>query len=362
MAMTVEIEEILAWVDGNLNEQRANEVESAVLADPQLQRTAEAMRASQLPYSDAYDKASMSEVPDSLRVKVAVLRDSALDIGNPDNRPDENHLPNGLSVGNEHRVNYDRRKSNERHIDVGAAKTPLNRSTSRANSRARKDIDVNNGVKTKPFFQIAGIAAGLMAVGVLGFLVGSHIDKEPTVTDAIAAHDAWNSENFARIVASYQAFYTRDTVWGSDTSPEKIAAVTERLVEQTGMDFDIPELEGYKFVRAQHLAYSNQPLVQLVYIGEEGGPLALCFMPAENSEAQKVVLENHHGLNTAEWAANGRRVVIVSDLPQEKLNELYEDKRLASVDAVGGYELMIAKTVRRLAKDEKEFLKLINRN
>jgi len=47
---------------------------------------------------------------------------------------------------------------------------------------------------------------------------------------------------------------------------------------------------------------------------------------------------------------------------KEKLEELYEDKRLASVDAEGGYELMIVKTVRRMAKDEKEFLKLINRN
>ena len=47
---------------------------------------------------------------------------------------------------------------------------------------------------------------------------------------------------------------------------------------------------------------------------------------------------------------------------KEKLKELYEDKRLASVDAEGGYELMIAKTLRRMAKDEKEFLKLINRN
>jgi len=47
---------------------------------------------------------------------------------------------------------------------------------------------------------------------------------------------------------------------------------------------------------------------------------------------------------------------------KEKLEELYEDRRLASVDSVGGYDLMIAKTVRRMAKDEKEFLKLINKN
>lgn len=44
---------------------------------------------------------------------------------------------------------------------------------------------------------------------------------------------------------------------------------------------------------------------------------------------------------------------------KEKLEELYEDKRLASVDAVGGYELMIAKTVRRMAKDERDFFKLV---
>jgi len=92
------------------------------------------------------------------------------------------------------------------------------------------------------------------------------------------------------------------------------------------MDIVIPELEGYEFVRAQHLEYGGAPLLQLVYLGAEGVPLALCFMPtqqqANGQVAEDVKLGSYYGLNTAEWMQNERRVVMVSDAPHETMQEL----------------------------------------
>jgi hypothetical protein len=42
-----------------------------------------------------------------------------------------------------------------------------------------------------------------------------------------------------------------------------------------------------------------------------------------------------------------------------KLIELMEDKRLASIETEGSYEIMIKRTRKRLEKDEKEFITLI---
>jgi hypothetical protein len=42
-----------------------------------------------------------------------------------------------------------------------------------------------------------------------------------------------------------------------------------------------------------------------------------------------------------------------------KLVELLEDKRLASIETEGSYEIMIKRTRKRLEKDEKEFITLI---
>jgi len=43
----------------------------------------------------------------------------------------------------------------------------------------------------------------------------------------------------------------------------------------------------------------------------------------------------------------------------EQLKELFEDRRLASIETEGSYEIMISRTRRRIEKDQKEFFSLI---
>lgn len=43
---------------------------------------------------------------------------------------------------------------------------------------------------------------------------------------------------------------------------------------------------------------------------------------------------------------------------RETLKELYDERRDASIDAVGGYEVKIAQVIRRMEKDEKKFRNL----
>ena len=93
----------------------------------------------------------------------------------------------------------------------------------------------------------------------------------------------------------------RETLEGADNSPAAVAALTERLARQTGMEVIIPALEGYEFIRGQRLSFNGEPLLQLVYLGAEGAPLALCYMPTQQADTDTAVVQRHHGLNTVEW-------------------------------------------------------------
>ena len=180
-----------------------------------------------------------------------------------------------------------------------------------------------------------GIAASVIIaalIGHLGYLAGANTVTQ-AAPDASASVETQHTENFARTVAAYQKFYVRETLQGAVApNPVKVA---DRLANQTGMQVIIPEFEGYEFMRAQRLSIDGELLLQLVYLGAEGGPLALCYMAAVDGETGSeqsnttgtTTLQNHHGLNTAEWQHNGHRFVIVSDAPEETLTELSQSTR-----------------------------------
>lgn len=264
--MSVELEEIRAWVDGELGELRASEVASAVASDEKLKRTADALRASALPYREAYEQAPVADVPESLRLKIDALKNPATQY-------------TATSV---------------------ASKSSFN--------------------PVKMF----GIAASVMLAALVGFLAGNNTTSN-VAPDTIASVDILHPENFAQTVAAYQTFYVRDTLRGiGAVNPEP---VVKRLVDQTGMQVVIPELEGYEFKRAQRLSFDGDILLQMVYLGADGGPLALCYMVGQGEGGSTTTLKNHYGLNTAEWSGNGHRFVIVSDAPESTLVELSESTK-----------------------------------
>ena len=286
--MTVKIEEIRAWVDGELDELKEDQIARAVYSDDHLQQSADKLRASQLPYSAAYEQAPIPDVPESLRVKIEALQ-------NPNAQS-----PSILNPG-------------------GQNPSGQNLPTEAANSSS---------------FKFVGVAASVFIAALLGYLAGtSNTTAQVTPVTSTAVDTLMHPENFAKTVAAYQAFYVRDTLKG--TVAPSPAKVSERLANQTGMQVVIPEFDDFKFIRAQRLSFGGQILLQLVYLGDEGMPLALCYMANLEGDAgeqgngtETTKLQNHHGLNTAEWQHNGHRFVIVSgDVSEKGLNELSQSAR-----------------------------------
>ena len=302
--MKVEIEDIRAWVDGELDEPQAGQVRNAVLSDKRLKQTADKLHASQLPYREAYEKMPMPDVPESLRAKIEALRNPTVANPTVTNPTVENPTVENNTVHNP--------GTNSPNIE-----------------------NLPNKAANNSSFKMIGIAASVIIaalIGHLGYLAGANTVTQ-AAPDASASVETQHTENFARTVAAYQKFYVRETLQGAVApNPVKVA---DRLANQTGMQVIIPEFEGYKFMRAQRLSIDGELLLQLVYLGAEGGPLALCYIAAvdgetgseQNNTTGTTTLQNHHGLNTAEWQHNGHRFVIVSDAPEETLTELSQSTR-----------------------------------
>ena len=68
--MTISEATLLAYVDGELGPAEALEVENALADNAALQRQAEALRASRLPYRQAFEMQPLPEVPAELRERL----------------------------------------------------------------------------------------------------------------------------------------------------------------------------------------------------------------------------------------------------------------------------------------------------
>ena len=95
---------------------------------------------------------------------------------------------------------------------------------------------------------------------------------------------------------------------------------------------------------------------------------------ATSSEVAKIEAKFSHAINTnPQFAAEvqsdfglshsdkfiAEQLLISIAADKEKLTEYLEERRLASIETEGSYDIMIARTQRRMKKDENTFIKLV---
>jgi anti-sigma factor RsiW len=132
-------------------------------------------------------------------------------------------------------------------------------------------------------------------------------------------------------VANYQRLYVRDTVQAVRADPVVSRAVINSLYQQNHIRIDIPDLSklGLQFKRVQRLGYGALPLMQMVYLPEQGNPVALCVIP-ENGPDVAPHQARVKGMETISWRRAGLAYLLVADAPAAPLaaagNLLYEGK------------------------------------
>jgi len=80
-------------------------------------------------------------------------------------------------------------------------------------------------------------------------------------------------------VADYQALYSRETLANVTEDPMQTQKVVAELQRHDDLAVQVPDLRdaGLTFKRVQRLSFHDAPVVQLVYLAEQGGPVALCI-------------------------------------------------------------------------------------
>jgi anti-sigma factor RsiW len=149
------------------------------------------------------------------------------------------------------------------------------------------------------------IALKLLSSGVTGF------------------HATAQAEPWIQAVADYQQLYSRATVTHVTEDSQLTARVISDLWTADGMRVVVPDLRaaGLSFKRVQRLSFREQPVVQMVYLPEQGEPVALCVTrdgrPDEKPHAQQI-----GELITVAWRQGELGYVLLGKAPAQALMDL----------------------------------------
>jgi len=98
--------------------------------------------------------------------------------------------------------------------------------------------------------------------------------------------------------------------------------VTFQLAQILGSNLKLPNLQpqGFRFVRAQALRSGDEPVIQILYLGSRGGPLALYAKKGEGED--RLTPEQYGSIGTVTWAEGGVAYLLAGDIEDAVLMRL----------------------------------------
>jgi anti-sigma factor RsiW len=243
--------ELLAYVDGALSPEDRSAVEARLRESAEARAKVALLRASRLDFQHAFAQQNLPPVPDSLKLKV-----------------DE--------MVRAHRA----RESNDSALPPGE-KAPSE--------------PVRSRLRSMPVWLAAACVAGAFACGLfvrLGPLAsgGAQMAASAEVSPWVAA------------AVSYQKLYTRDTVAYMRQDPAAAAQIVRDIRSEDRLALRVPDLTsaGLTFKSVQRLRFNNKPLVQIVYLPQNGPPIALCVMKDAKPD-RPVATKTVDAMDVATW-------------------------------------------------------------
>lgn len=161
--------------------------------------------------------------------------------------------------------------------------------------------------------------AGAFAAGVLCCAIAVKLLVPGISTSSSTAQVA----PWIKAVADYQQLYSRATLTHISEDPQLSARVIDDLQAADGLKVAVPDLRsaGLAFKRVQRLSFNQQPVVQIVYLPEQGEPIALCITrdarPDETPHAQQI-----GQLGTVAWRHGNLGYVLLGRASTEALMDL----------------------------------------
>lgn len=281
-------EELVAYLDGELSLKARQALDQDLVDSADLRARLEVLRTGNRPFREAFDLVLDAAPMDRLRAALPEPTLSATVIGRADSPP-----------------------------------------PAAANDGAASD------------WRGMGIAAMLLLTVGIGFAVGFGTRSDMRETALLAELDVMEAEleeaqaaadaapvvvakGWRQAVADYQVLFTTDSL----TPDQGGGAALALASDQVGLALDpaTRAAAGLEFRRAQVLAFKNKPLVQLAYLGDDGVPVAFCIIASNKPEAD-VQYEVRNGLGIVHWIIGGYGLMVIGDLPEDRLNSIARDLR-----------------------------------
>jgi anti-sigma factor RsiW len=247
---------LMAYVDGELPPHEREEVERELRTSADVAERVALLRASRLPYRDAFAGQTLPPVPPSLSAKIEEMARAA--------KAKAAQPGAGPNVSPDVSVN-----------DPVVPRTPGSASSSPIRSRLR----------VAPAWLGVAFLAGAFACGLvlrLGAGAGPASNAGASLASVGTGVSPW-----VMAAASYQQLYSRETLANVDTNTDLSIKTVKEIRQDDGLALRIPDLSaaGLTFKRVQRLRFNNKPLVQIVYLPEKGAPIALCVMKEVKPDA-----------------------------------------------------------------------------
>lgn len=262
--MSLDNETLLAYVDGELSPQMRIETEKAIEANAEMAQSVRAMFASRLPYQSAFAQEKLPPVPPYLEQRVAEL------------------------------------------TAVAQASHDL--------ALAGHDSSGHRTARRGPSM------AWMLLVLFLGLMIGYTAALQRRGAEALGVAP------WIQRAASYHSMYNRETVLDGSGGQVQFAALKERLLQQHGLNLNVPDFsrEKLQFVRAQQLHFNGKMVLQLVYLPQQGMPVALCLTPNAGQGESAATVE---GQQAVAWHQQGWAYVLLGQVPQSTLMTLRQEVR-----------------------------------
>ncbi|MGN4189331.1 anti-sigma factor family protein [Burkholderia gladioli] len=284
---------LIAYADGELDAAGVASVEQALAESSELRESVARLRASRLPYQDAFAAQKLPPLPDALRLRVEAMASAA-------------QAQSAAAAQAQPRE--------QEAVPASAKVVPL---------PARRNRPM---LWLAAAFVAGSFCAGLVQQFAAG---GFGAGRGPTLA-AGGAKKPWIS-----VAADYQQLYTRDTVANLTPDPAVAAKIVGEIRSDDGIRLRVPDLSmaGMRFKAIDRLRYDGKPLVQIVYLPEHGVPVALCVMKDARPD-QGIAQHEMHGMTVVAWRQNELSYALIGKPDSGDLEAIARQISGSHVDAM----------------------------
>ena len=270
-------EQLVAYLDGMLDEEDALHVEREVKLDRDLEARLELLRRGDRPFEEAYN-ALLGEAPEKRLQEIL-------------KRAKEPPAP----------------KADENEIDRPMPQV----------------VGASVSIRREPWVGWRMLAAAVVLLAVFaGGLFSSRFVQLPGVTTQ-TAEQSWAKRGWRAAVAEYQSLFITQTLENAGTNAEERTAGMRAVSEYLGLDLtpDKVTVGPLELKRADILQFGGNRLVQVAYLADGKTPVSFCIIKGKR-KAHELEQEQRLGLNIVHWSSEDFGFMVIGDLPKAELDQI----------------------------------------